>query len=292
MNTLVVTDLDGTFLHTDGKVSEYSVEIVNKLIDAGVNFTCATARTSATTLKVLDKLTLNIPIVLMNGAVKYDPKAAKFIEQHNLTLEQSQAILKTFEECNYTPAFVYSIIDGEFYCFTLPDEKLNPEMLNFKDERVRDYDKKFTMVKTYDEVRDIEIISFTLLGDYEELYSLREKLREIPGADYLLYQDVYSQDWLLEIHKANMNKGLACTELKAELEADRLIVFADNTNDLPMLRIADYSYAVANSKDNVKDLASEIIASNDDDAVANKLLELFEMGELSSNAKIDISKNI
>ena len=44
MNTLYVSDLDGTLLNSDVKISENSKNIINTLIDKGMNFTVATAR--------------------------------------------------------------------------------------------------------------------------------------------------------------------------------------------------------------------------------------------------------
>ena len=42
---LFVTDLDGTLINKDRKVTQKSVEIINNLISLGMNFTVATART-------------------------------------------------------------------------------------------------------------------------------------------------------------------------------------------------------------------------------------------------------
>ena len=44
MKTLYVTDLDGTLLNTQDKISEYSLNIINDLVDKGLLFTYATAR--------------------------------------------------------------------------------------------------------------------------------------------------------------------------------------------------------------------------------------------------------
>ena len=44
MNTLYVSDLDGTLLNSDVKISENSKNIINSLIEKGMNFTVATAR--------------------------------------------------------------------------------------------------------------------------------------------------------------------------------------------------------------------------------------------------------
>ncbi|MBP5191967.1 MAG: HAD hydrolase family protein, partial [Eubacterium sp.] len=44
MKTLYVTDLDGTLMRNDMKISDESVRILNQLIDKGVLITYATAR--------------------------------------------------------------------------------------------------------------------------------------------------------------------------------------------------------------------------------------------------------
>ena len=53
------------------------------------------------------------------------------------------------------------------------------------------------------------------------------------------------------------------------------MVFGDALNDISMFEIADESYAVLNAVDELKAIATGIIGSNDEDAVANKLKELF-----------------
>jgi hypothetical protein len=41
---LYISDLDGTLLNCEQVISETSVKIINELIEKGVNFTIATAR--------------------------------------------------------------------------------------------------------------------------------------------------------------------------------------------------------------------------------------------------------
>ena len=42
--TLYVTDLDGTLLNTQDRISPLSIQIINDLVDKGMLFTYATAR--------------------------------------------------------------------------------------------------------------------------------------------------------------------------------------------------------------------------------------------------------
>jgi hydroxymethylpyrimidine pyrophosphatase-like HAD family hydrolase len=57
--------------------------------------------------------------------------------------------------------------------------------------------------------------------------------------------------------------------------ADRLVVFGDNNNDLPMFRIADESYAVSNAIPAVLAAATGVIGSHDNDVVARWITDDF-----------------
>ena len=67
MNTLYVSDLDGTLLNSDVKISENSKNIINTLIDKGMNFTVATARSLVSASDKIEGLNLKLPVVVYNG---------------------------------------------------------------------------------------------------------------------------------------------------------------------------------------------------------------------------------
>ena len=60
---------------------------------------------------------------------------------------------------------------------------------------------------------------------------------------------------------------------KEEYGFDKLVVFGDSANDITMFRIADEAYAVSNAVDELKALATGIIGSNEEDAVAKFLID-------------------
>lgn len=275
MKKLYVSDLDGTLLNTSGEVSEFSRNTINDLISKGLNFSIATARTAATANGILSGLDIKEPVILMNGMAIYDLKNKKYIKQHNFTWEQRDAILEIIE-LRKIPAFVYTIQNEELICYTYTDEKLTPEMKYFKDERVVKFNKRFEALEHYTDLKKHEVIYFTLLGKYDDLSDLKLAIDEVENVDTLLYLDVYTDDWILEVHIAGVDKGTATKELRESTGADELYVFVDNTNDIPMMNEADYSYAVDNSKENVKLIADEIIGNNDEDAVAKKLLKVIK----------------
>ena len=58
--------------------------------------------------------------------------------------------------------------------------------------------------------------------------------------------------------------------------ADRLTVFGDNLNDIPMMQVADCAIAVENALPEVKAVAHEIIGPNTSDSVARYILKDFD----------------
>ena len=100
---LFVTDLDGTLINKDRKVTQKSVEIINNLISLGMNFTVATARTPATAVEILQDLKLKLPVALMNGVLIYDTKELKYIDIKDINTESTYKVLDIFEKYNKNP---------------------------------------------------------------------------------------------------------------------------------------------------------------------------------------------
>lgn len=72
LNTLYVSDLDGTLLRSNETISEYTNEIINSLTEKGMIFSYATARSLITAKKVTKGLTAKIPLIVYNGAFVID----------------------------------------------------------------------------------------------------------------------------------------------------------------------------------------------------------------------------
>ena len=58
---LFVTDLDGTLLNSEQKLSDYTVETLNRLIDKGLPITFSTSRSFYTTSMMLNRVHFCLP---------------------------------------------------------------------------------------------------------------------------------------------------------------------------------------------------------------------------------------
>ena len=275
MNTLFITDLDGTLLNPDAHITLKSLQILNSLLAEGMLLTCATARSASTALPILSGLDLCLPVILMNGSAVYDGQKQRYESEKAIEPEAAGRILDFLSAAD-CPAFVYSIKDDQLLCFSPP--RLNEAMKHFRQYRQRFYGKKFTDIASYDVLRRERIIYFTFVGSRHELLPVYDHLRNEEGFSALFYQDVYGAGWCLELSRKDVTKGSAALRLKETCDAENLCVFGDNLNDLPLFAAADYCIAPANAKPALLEKADLIIPDNRQDSVAYCLRDIWKRG--------------
>lgn len=112
MNTLYVSDLDGTLLNKDQQISKNSIKILNQVIKNGTNFTIATARTPATVVPILKDININLPVALMNGVLIYDIEQNKYIEINHIEKTIVNKVIDKFQR-KVKDMFVYGVQNDE-----------------------------------------------------------------------------------------------------------------------------------------------------------------------------------
>ena len=264
---LFVTDLDGTLLNSNKEVSIKSIEILNKLIDDGVNFTVATARTPATVVDLLQDVNLKLPTVLMNGVLLYDIKEEKYI---NIKEIEKDTVDKVFDILNKFDknAMVYGIRNNHLWVYHKEFEY--SWEYNFYKERADRKQKTFLKVENYQEsIKESKIINFIVFDKYEKIKGIYEELKKIDEISVEYYEDIYEKGcYFLEAYSAEASKANGIKLLSDYIEHDKLICFGDNLNDIPMFELADECYATANAVESVKEISTDVIGSCDEDGVA------------------------
>ena len=86
--TLYVTDLDGTLLNRQDRVSPFSIRTINELVKKGMLFTYATARSLVSASKVTEGLSTNIPVIAYNGAFILQPSSGAVLAREDFTAEE------------------------------------------------------------------------------------------------------------------------------------------------------------------------------------------------------------
>src|ERR1700722_18866125 len=103
MIRLVVTDLDGTLWLGDGAVAETTREAIRELDRRQIPLLAATARRSWSAAHYLRKARLDLPVVLLNGALGRDKGGEPIFHQCTFDPADALAALDVFERHGVTP---------------------------------------------------------------------------------------------------------------------------------------------------------------------------------------------
>lgn len=269
MKTLYISDLDGTLLQPNITLSDHTVTVLNELMDQGMLFSVATARSIASVRHILKDVRITVPIVLMNGVCVYDLSKDDYIKIETFPQRSIDALMEVIE-LKSLKGFVYTIKNGVMSTYY---EDLNSKALyDFYKERVDLYQKRFTQVDRFSSLSKEPIIYFSLMDQKEALEPIHEYLQTIPDLNCTFYKDNYSPDfWYLEIFSKTASKYHAVKYLREQLGFESIVCFGDNRNDLPLFEASDYRIAVGNAVTELQDKADQIIGKNTDDGVATWL---------------------
>lgn len=271
MKVLYISDLDGTLLRSDATISEYTSRIIEELTSKGMIFSYATARSYLTASRVTKGLHAKIPVITYNGAVILQNDTYEIIAKNTFIEDEKTEILQTLLNANVYP-IVYSFI-GEKEKFSFLPEKCNGATKKFLSSRKGDVREH--PVANEEVLADGEVFYFTCIDEYDKLEPLYHRFKK--KYHCIFQKDIYSGEQWLEIVPKTVSKANAIVQLKKYFNIDYIVAFGDGKNDMDMFEIADEAYAVENAVDELKAIATDVIGSNDSDAVAkwlhNKLKE-------------------
>ncbi len=268
MNTLYVTDLDGTLLRSNEKISEYTNNVIKRLTESGMIFSYATARSLITAKKVTSGINAKIPLIVYNGAFVIDNLTEDILIE-NYFDDRVNCVLDDLFANKIYP-IIYAYIDGKEK-FSFVPELCSDGMNQFLTSRKGDI--RANTVGGTNDLKIGKIFYITCIDNPQKLEPLYRKYKD---SYHCVYQtDIYTKEQWLEIMPLNVSKAGAVKQLQSLLKCEKLVVFGDGKNDIDMFELADESYAVQNAHEDLKRIATSIISSNDEDGVAKWLDENF-----------------
>ena len=269
---LYVTDLDGTLLGNDSRVSQESASILKRMSQQGCLISVATARTPATAEPLLHGCGLWLPAVVFTGAAMWDFAKRRYIDARLLEEPAARTIIEVCHRHD-VGTLRYTLVDDRMiHAFYTGKDGAAPSARerSFMEERHGLELKRFYVndPRGLTEGWEHTVMVFAI-GEADAVNAAACELRERGGCSVSNYPDIFdSNAALLEVFATGVSKASAVLRLKEMVGADSLTVFGDNLNDLPMMEVADRSVAVANALEPVREAADVVIGSNSADSVA------------------------
>lgn len=271
--TLYVSDMDGTLLNPESLVSDTTASILNKVIAEGALFTVATARTPATVSGLLENVRMTLPAAVMTGSSLWNPHTHIYSDTRFIAPEEVKKALGIYKT-HHLPTFLYTLEDNILHIYHYGP--LNHNELLFLQARLN---TPFKISHVSPENPNLlpdsfhnVILLFAIQPTTEAEPVYRQLSKEVRCTLNYYHENFGPDTALLEMFAEGSSKARAIEDLVRDTEAERVVVFGDNVNDLPMMRIADVAVAVGNAVEEVKRRADIIIGTNASDSVAKWIL--------------------
>lgn len=270
MNTykLICSDIDGTLLNTHRNVSEKTIQTVKK-VSSQLPFVLISARMPKAMRHIQQSLNIeNSPMVCYNGGLILhgDKVMGSTIIPHAISKQVAEMVLEK--------DLHFGIYHHDEWYVSKYDQWAEREENNTKTTPV---------LKSPDEVFETwekenkEAHKLMCMGEEEKVEAVFNALSESFSKDLHLYR---SKPTYIEIAPKSISKLTGILTIAKEVyrvNADEIVAYGDNYNDVELLEGVGLGVAVANAVDPVKAVAKEETSTGKEDGVAKHLAKLFQL---------------
>ncbi len=245
MEKIVVLDLDGTLLRKDKTVSQYTINTLLKFKEKNNKILFATARPPRDAYKYVPEVLRNNPIICYNGACIFDGKQILYKKQ--MTKQDTLEIMKIAQKFGYNQISIeiddtlYSNFDTSDFFGNAPNQIVDLEEMKFE--------------KAY----KVIVCSKSPIK--------KELLESLPTSCKGIITDEGTLCQIMNIESSKWMSIKSITE-KIGIKAENVIAFGDDYNDFDMIKNAGIGVAMGNAENSIKQIASIVTDTNDNDGVA------------------------
>lgn len=205
----------------------------------------------------------NLYLAADNG--NYLVKGKKLLDENEIShSDLAQAV--NFLEANGNFSIVFS--DGE----QTYSKGINPEYADY----IISFNHHLNIISSMAEIRDKKIVKVAVHSDLE-LSDAKEIVNQLITRFPELDAVTSGGGWL-DFYHVGGGKGSAIKKLqeKYQITKEETMVFGDSLNDASMVPHAKYAIAMGNGDQELKDIASHVIGTNEEQAVLEILEKLLK----------------
>jgi Cof subfamily protein (haloacid dehalogenase superfamily) len=266
---IYISDLDGTLLRDDATLSAYSRDKLIELLEKGLNFTIASARSSVALKPILSSIPFRLPVIEINGAFITDIQTGEHLVINDMPKDVITDVVSRIRAHDLSPFMsAFNGTQDRLYY----EKLINGGMQWRLDDRTESNDTRLTKTSDLQNHFDNRIVALTVIGTHDQIKPVALEMQN--SYDGILqmhfFENPYSPPWnWLTIHDEKACKAHAVKELLdlTGFDQENLVVFGDNLNDANMFKMAKTAIAVENATDEIKSYANKVIGTNQDDSV-------------------------
>ena len=252
---LVVSDVDGTLVTSDKRLTDGARAAVAKLQAAGIGFTLTSSRPPVGMRMFSEPLRIDLPMGPFNGSSIVDPSLA-VVEQHLIPADAAARSIALLERRGVD---IWLFSNDNWY-IRRDDGKYVPN-----EQRTIQFDP--TQIDDFTPLLQKACKIVGASADFPLLERCETELQGELGDSALA---VRSQDYYLDVTPPGQNKGTFVQAMSKRLNipTEAIATLGDMQNDLPMFKVSGLPIAMGNASDSVKRHAAHVTKSNEDDGFA------------------------
>lgn len=259
---LVVSDVDGTLLTSDKRLTPASVDAVRALHAAGIAFTVTSSRPPQGLAALVAPLAIDAPIGAFNGGVFVDASLT-VLDQRPLPLDVAGRVIDALDEHGLDP-WVYT--GGEWFVRDGDGPHVRHE------SAVTAYAPTVTgdLGAAIDDRAAAPAKVVGVSDDHGRVAVAEAVVRSTFGA---AVSATRSQAYYLDVTSPQANKGAVVAYLadRLGLAPDAIATIGDGGNDTLMFAASGTSIAMGNASTDVQAAAAHVTTTNDDDGFARAM---------------------
>ena len=262
---LVVSDVDGTLLTKDKTLTDGARNAVRGLHAAGIGFTIVSSRPTIGMGFLIEPLSITLPVGAFNGSSIVDA-ALKPMEQHLIGADVAQRSIDVLDTFGVD---IWLFTNERWYTRNPDGEYVPHEKLAIKADP--------TIVPDFTPHLAAACKIVGASSDPALLQRCEVAMREAVGHDATA---VRSQTYYLDVTPPGHDKGTFVEAMMKRLgiPAGAVATIGDMENDLPMFARSGISFAMGNAADNVKQRATHVTDSNEQDGFARAMETVLQLG--------------
>lgn len=248
---MVVSDLDGTLLNSEHKLTKSTIDAVKALVEQGVQFMLATGRHYQDVYLIAKQLNVDICLITSNGARVHNSSGELLYENH-----MPSHLVKKVLDLSEGFDVHRNLYQQDFWLVEEPHEAL----LAIHHESGFKY--KICDFSAID-LAHIDKIYFT--AEHDKLVELETLLKK--HLSQQLYITFTSPEYL-EVMNLGVSKGQALKMVLQQrvLSSKEVMALGDGMNDIEMLSLVGHAVVMDNASDKVKTLLPNAMLANSNEA--------------------------
>lgn len=254
---LLLFDLDGTLLRNDKTISDNTLRVLKKCREKGLLIGVSTSRSEKNSMTFIAKLCPDIIISSGGALVQYRDE---YVYKAEFTEEETGKIIRTARAvCGADCEITVDTVEG--HCWNY---KIDPRQL---DQSWGD--------SIYTDFSDFSECALKVCVEIFEQKKADELKKIFTDCDCVRFSD---GSWY-KFTKKTATKEHAILKLcgVCGLSTEEIIAFGDDFADIGMLQLCGRGIAMGNAIDEVKEIADQVIGSNEEDGIARYLDEMLNI---------------